>query len=90
MNNSVYKKDFDEITDKIKLVMGNSTEINFILLIIFCQSNLKNIDMIFPRYISEWNIKNIKNIEKFHEIISLILRRKSWILKKLLVNQSIF
>ena len=25
------KKDFDEITDKIKLVMGNSTEINFIL-----------------------------------------------------------
>ena len=31
MNNSVYKKDFDEITDKIKLVMGNSIEINFIL-----------------------------------------------------------
>jgi len=57
MNNPVYKKDFDEITDKIKLVMGNSTEINFILLIIFCQSNLKNIDMIFPRCISEWNIK---------------------------------
>jgi hypothetical protein len=31
MNNSVYKKDFDEITDNIKLVLGNSTEINFIL-----------------------------------------------------------
>ena len=31
MNNSVYKKDFDKITDNIKLVLGNSTEINFIL-----------------------------------------------------------
>ena len=31
MNDSVYKKDFDEITDNIKFVLGNSTEINFIL-----------------------------------------------------------
>ena len=59
MNNPVYKKDFDEITDKIKLVMGNSTEINFILVdyILPIKSGKYKYNILFLMHISEQDIK---------------------------------